>query len=262
MSSLSIQHIIFVECFHPYIVLQVSIGISFYRRHENVTSFPLPSSILLSSSGTKSHLSSFTSKLNLSPRPSSPPGTSSPPNFQHVFCSFKICLFLMTLFNATLLNQPTQYILVFNILTDIILFFLVYLKFCSNRSGKLIHYIKHHNHFLKLSFDYFIPCNVSNITCCIDMVSFSDTSKAVIPVISDKSSSNNKNLDSFTKKYHECCTLFGLKQLIKCSTRVTNNSSSILDHVLHSFPDRFCKVRSCRRIRSSVNILHQKNCRN
>ena len=28
-----------------------------------------------------------------------------------------------------------------------------------------------------------------------------------------KSSSNNKNLDSFTKKYHECCTLFGLKQL-------------------------------------------------
>ena len=26
----------------------------------------------------------------------------------------------------------------------------------------------------------------------------------------DKSSSNNKNLDSFTRKYHECCTLFGL----------------------------------------------------
>ena len=36
----------------------------------------------------------------------------------------------------------------------------------------------------------------------------------------DKSSSNNKNLDSFTKKYHEYCTLFGLKQLIKCLTRV------------------------------------------
>ena len=53
-----------------------------------------------------------------------------------------------------------------------------------------------------------------------------------------KSSSNNKNLDSFTKKYHECCTLFGLKQLIKCPTRVTCNSSSILDHVLASFPDR------------------------
>ena len=53
----------------------------------------------------------------------------------------------------------------------------------------------------------------------------------------DKSSSNNKDLDSFTKKYHECCTLFGLKQLIKCPTRV-RCSSSILDHVLASFPDR------------------------
>ena len=51
-------------------------------------------------------------------------------------------------------------------------------------------------------------------------------------------SSNNKNLDSFTKKDHECCTLFGLKQLIKCPTRVTCNSSSILDHALASFPDR------------------------
>ena len=54
----------------------------------------------------------------------------------------------------------------------------------------------------------------------------------------DESSSNNKNLDSFTKKYHEYCTLFGLKQLIKCPTRATCNSSSILDHVLASFPDR------------------------
>ena len=54
----------------------------------------------------------------------------------------------------------------------------------------------------------------------------------------DKSSSNNKNLHSFTKKYHEYCTLFGLKQLIKCPTRTTCNSSFILDLVLASFPDR------------------------
>ena len=56
--------------------------------------------------------------------------------------------------------------------------------------------------------------------------------------ILDKSPSNDKNLDSFTKKYDEYCTLFGLKQLIKCPTRVTCNCSSILDHVLDSFPDR------------------------
>ena len=94
-----------------------------FQRDENVTSFPLPSSNLLPSPGIKSHLSPLTSKLNLSPRPSLPPGTSSPPNFQHVSSSIKICLFLMTLFNTILPNQPTQYILVINILVDIILLF-------------------------------------------------------------------------------------------------------------------------------------------
>ena len=48
--------------------------------------------------------------------------------------------------------------------------------------GTLIHYIKQHNHFLKLSFDCFITFNVFSITCCIDMDSFSATSKAVILV--------------------------------------------------------------------------------
>ena len=57
----------------------------------------------------------------------------------------------------------------------------------------------------------------------------------------DKSSGNNKNLDSFIKKYQEYCTLFGLKQLIKCPTRATCNCSSILDHVLAGFPDRVSK---------------------
>ena len=47
--------------------------------------------------------------------------------------------------------------------------------------GTLIHYIKLHNHFLKL-FDGFITCNIFNITSCIDMDSFSTTSKAVILV--------------------------------------------------------------------------------
>ena len=154
-----------------------------YRRHGNVTSFYLASLNLLSSPGIKSYLPLLTSKLNLLLRPSLPPGTSCPLNFQHVSSSIKICLILMTLFNAILLNQPTEYVLVFNILTDIILLFLVYLKFDCNMNGILIHYIKQHNHFLKLSFDCFITCNVFNITCCIDMDSFSATSKAVIPVV-------------------------------------------------------------------------------
>ena len=86
-----------------------------YRGLENVTSFPLPSIDLISFPGTRSHLSPLTLKFNLSARPSYPPGTSSPSFFQHVSSAMKICLFLLTLFNAILLNQPTQYILVFNI---------------------------------------------------------------------------------------------------------------------------------------------------
>ena len=79
-----------------------------YQRHGNVTSFSLSSSNLLSHTGIKSHLLPYTLKLNLSPRPSFPPGISSSPNFQHVSSSIKICLFLMTLSNASLLNQQTQ----------------------------------------------------------------------------------------------------------------------------------------------------------
>ena len=55
-----------------------------YQGRENVTSFSLPSSNLMSSPGTRSHLSSLTSKFNLSLRPSYLPGTSFHPNFQHV----------------------------------------------------------------------------------------------------------------------------------------------------------------------------------
>ena len=75
----------------------------------------------------------------------------------HLFQTFNMCLrqlkfsCFLTLFNAISVNQPTQYILAFNILMDIILFFLVYLKFCSNISDTL-YYIKQNNH-VKLSFD-------------------------------------------------------------------------------------------------------------
>ena len=46
----------------------------------------------------------------------------------------------------------------------------------------MIHYIKQYNHFLKLSSDCFITLIVFNITCCTDIDSFSNTSKAVILV--------------------------------------------------------------------------------
>ena len=167
MLSLSIHHIIFIV--FPSVHCTTSIHRNFsYQRHENVTSFSLPSSNLLPSPVIKSHLSPLALKLNLSRRLSFPSGTSSPSNFQHVSSSIKMCSFVMTLFNTILPKQPTQHILVINNLVDIILLFLIYLKFSSNISGTLIHYIKQYNNFLKLSFDCFITCIVFNTTCYIE----------------------------------------------------------------------------------------------
>ena len=52
-------------------------------------------------------------------------------NLQHITLSAKFCIFFMILFNVTLLNQSIQSILVFDILMDLILVLLVYLRFCS-----------------------------------------------------------------------------------------------------------------------------------
>ena len=66
------------------------------KKLDNFASFTLPSSNLLSFPGIKSYLLSSTLKLNLSSRPSFPPGTSSSPNIRHMSSSIKIFLFLMT----------------------------------------------------------------------------------------------------------------------------------------------------------------------
>ena len=40
------------------------------------------------------------------------------------------------------------------------------------------------------------------------------------------------------KNYFDLCTMFGLKQLIESPTRITCSSSSIINHILASFPNR------------------------
>ena len=40
------------------------------------------------------------------------------------------------------------------------------------------------------------------------------------------------------KKYFDFCTMFSLKQLIESPTQITCTSSSIIDYILASFPDR------------------------
>ena len=44
-------------------------------------------------------------------------------------------------------------------------------------------------------------------------------------------------IPSDIKKYYEFCTMFGLKQLIEVPMRVTCRSSTIIDHILASFPN-------------------------
>ena len=46
---------------------------------------------------------------------------------------------------------------------------------------------------------------------------------------------NLKHTPNEIKQYQEFCSLQGLKQLITSRTRVTENSSSLLDHVLTNF---------------------------
>ena len=47
-----------------------------------------------------------------------------------------------------------------------------------------------------------------------------------------------KSIPNDVKSYHEFCRFFGLKQLIKVPTRTTTSSSTIIDHILASYPER------------------------
>ena len=49
---------------------------------------------------------------------------------------------------------------------------------------------------------------------------------------------NQKHTPNGIKHYQEFCSLHGLKQLITSPSRVTENSSSLLDHILTNFTDR------------------------
>ena len=45
------------------------------------------------------------------------------------------------------------------------------------------------------------------------------------------------------RKYQEFCNVFNLKQLISCPACITCSSSTIIDHILASYPDRFSQKR-------------------
>ena len=49
---------------------------------------------------------------------------------------------------------------------------------------------------------------------------------------------NKKSIPSYVKCYYEFCTFFNLHQLIKVPTRITCNSTTIIDHIFASYPER------------------------
>ena len=57
-------------------------------------------------------------------------------------------------------------------------------------------------------------------------------------ILAKKNILNNNSVPRDVKSYYEFCTFFGLKQLKIVPTRVTTGSSTIIDHVLTSFPER------------------------
>ena len=83
----------------------------------------------------------------------------------------------------TLLNQSIQNILVFDILVDLILLLLVYLRFYSSMSDRLNIYFKQHKHLLKPSFDWFLTCNIIKVTCNININNFGLHLKVIMLLI-------------------------------------------------------------------------------
>ena len=48
----------------------------------------------------------------------------------------------------------------------------------------------------------------------------------------------SRSVTNDARKYHQFCTLFGLKQIIKPPKRITCRNTSLIDHILLSIPSR------------------------
>ena len=139
---MSLQHIMFVKFFHLPISIPTQVCCP-NNNNNNIASSHLPLTNPLPSSETKSSTLSLTSNLCFSECTFSLPKISCPWIYR-VSSWLKFSLFFMILFNAMFLHEPSQNVLIFNILTDFTLFLLVCLKFYYKTSGTMIFYIKYH----------------------------------------------------------------------------------------------------------------------
>ena len=60
-----------------------------------------------------------------------------------------------------------------------------------------------------------------------------ENNKYIVP---ESNTVRTKFASADAKKYHQFCTMHGLKQLVQCPTRVTCSTSTLIDHILASFP--------------------------
>ena len=48
----------------------------------------------------------------------------------------------------------------------------------------------------------------------------------------------SRSVTNDARNYHQFCTMFGLKQIIKSPTRITCRNTSLIDHILASIPSQ------------------------
>ena len=121
----------------PYTHNSISIPRQVYcpENNNNIANSHLPFRNLFSSFETKSSTSSLTSNLNFSECNFPLPEISCSRIYHRVSSSVTFSLFFMILFNAMLLYQPLQNVLIFNILIDFTFSLLVCLEFYYKTCG-------------------------------------------------------------------------------------------------------------------------------
>ena len=98
--------------------------------------------------------------------------------------------------------------------------------------------LPNHNNFLDLVYDDFHKLNPENKEVYI----LSDMNINVL--VNGKSylekdfKISDRNITAQSRKYKEFCSFFSLSQLIQSTTRITINSSTLLDHVLTNTPEK------------------------
>ena len=103
-------------------------------------------------------------------------------------------------------------------------------NFCWDSKTKqmvvvIIHWLPTQNEFLKTLNKNFLSINT-------------DVKEASVNNSLCKQDSLDKISSTGAKKYHQFCTMHGLKQLIQCPNRVICPTSTLADHILGSFPSR------------------------